>query len=441
MDETSNDVDVLGALRRAPLFAGLSAAELQRVAARCTVRNYGRDDIVFSMGDHAEELLVVVWGELTVSNDAGSVARLRAGDVVGELALLLDEPRSAKVTCSRASAVLVLDRELFRELVRDEPRVLTYLTQLLSRRAFDFVRARPTGPATSLVAVVADAGVPGASLVAASVTAIAASLAPRDALLLRVGRGRRTVASIAKSPGKVLTAIGADRGAVVEMAMPETGPGGIGEAVAALLRVAEGRFRCVVIDVAGAATDAEVEGLRQWCDSVVRVTTSATGPAAPGVVRVLNRRHPATPALPVNSNEPFLLPDSPNIAGRSARDAAAHLVSVAPRPSSPHAVSPDPIAARRERRHRARRGRRVRPGPHRRRARPRRGWRTARPRCGHFHGFDRRDRFGRRAHGRRHARDGASTRQQAHRLVGAATVTDWYRHSQFEATVEPASCH
>ncbi|MDP1794024.1 MAG: cyclic nucleotide-binding and patatin-like phospholipase domain-containing protein [Acidimicrobiales bacterium] len=326
IDNATNDVDVIGALRRAPLFAGLASDELQRVATRLQVRMYARDEVVFEQGDHADELLVVVWGELTVSNAAGIVARLRAGDVVGELALLLDEARSATVTCSRAACALVLDRELFRELVRGDPRVLTYLTQLLSRRAFDFVRARPATPTTALVAVVADVGVPGASLVSAAVAAIAPAIGPRDALLIRVGRGRRTVASVAKSPAKVLAAIGGDRCAAIDIAMPENGPTAVGEAVAALLRASNGRFRIVVIDVQRSDGAGDIEALRQWCDSVVHVASSVH-PGLPGVVRMLNRRHPSTPALPINTSEPFVLPDAPDIASRAALDAAAWLVA------------------------------------------------------------------------------------------------------------------
>ncbi|HUR78933.1 MAG TPA: patatin-like phospholipase family protein [Acidimicrobiales bacterium] len=326
IDNTNSEVDVLQALQRAPLFAGLATRDLERVAARCQVRTYARDEVAFRMGDEADELLVVAWGELTVSNATGVVARLRSGDVAGELALLLDEPRSATVTCSRAACVVTLDRELFRDLVREDARVLTYLTQLLSRRASDFVRARPTKVTTALVAVVGDPGVPGASLVAASIAAIAPTIGPRDALLVRVGRGRRTVSSVVKDPAKIFTAIGRDRSAVIDIAMPENGPAAVGEALAAILHAANARFRVVVIDVGAATAPFDVEALRQWCDSVVRITT-ADGPGVSGVVRLLNRHHPATPALPINANEPFVLPDAPGVAGLAARDAAAALVA------------------------------------------------------------------------------------------------------------------
>ncbi len=92
-------------LARVALFAELGPVELDRLAADCDVRRLAKGDVLWHAGDAGDELLVVVDGELAVwgEGDPGGelVARLGAGECVGELALLLDEVRSATVTCLR----------------------------------------------------------------------------------------------------------------------------------------------------------------------------------------------------------------------------------------------------------------------------------------------------------------------------------------------------
>jgi CRP/FNR family cyclic AMP-dependent transcriptional regulator len=56
----------LETLRRVPIFADLSEAELQFLAERAVPRNYGRGEIVFSEGDRCTGLFVVESGHLRI---------------------------------------------------------------------------------------------------------------------------------------------------------------------------------------------------------------------------------------------------------------------------------------------------------------------------------------------------------------------------------------
>ena len=76
----------------------------------------------WAAGDEGNELLVVIRGELAVWGDGLDgeevIARIGPAECAGEMALLLDEPRSATITCLRRAEVLVLGKDVFRELVR-----------------------------------------------------------------------------------------------------------------------------------------------------------------------------------------------------------------------------------------------------------------------------------------------------------------------------------
>jgi CRP-like cAMP-binding protein len=108
-----------GALASLPLFAGFNSNEIATVAARCTEREHAKDEVLWQAGDPGDEFVVVVSGELSVwrgGDDSEVVARLGPGECLGEIALLLDEPRSATVSCSRPCRLLVLAGLDFQEL-------------------------------------------------------------------------------------------------------------------------------------------------------------------------------------------------------------------------------------------------------------------------------------------------------------------------------------
>jgi len=114
-----------GTLASLPLFAGFDSGEVAAIAERCTEREHAKDDVLWHAGDPGDGFVVVVSGELSVwrggENDE-VVARLGPGECLGEIALLLDEPRSAMVTCSRPSRLLVLAGDDFQELLRGDAR-------------------------------------------------------------------------------------------------------------------------------------------------------------------------------------------------------------------------------------------------------------------------------------------------------------------------------
>ena len=63
-----------------------------------------------------------------------SLARLRAGDVFGEMSLLTNSPTTATVTAARPSTILFLAREYFQRLVQALPAIRQYFQELAQRR-------------------------------------------------------------------------------------------------------------------------------------------------------------------------------------------------------------------------------------------------------------------------------------------------------------------
>lgn len=94
-------------LRRVALFADLPDEHVERLASGMEVTELAPGDVLFNEGDNGDSAYVVLDGLLEVTN-AGPfqplvVGESHPGDLVGEMALLRDGPRSATVTARAVS--------------------------------------------------------------------------------------------------------------------------------------------------------------------------------------------------------------------------------------------------------------------------------------------------------------------------------------------------
>lgn len=126
-------------MSRSPLFHGMDADELTRIALTMTRRRYRRDEVIFHEGDPGDSLHVVVEGQVKITRESAEggeaiVALLSPGESFGELVLLDGAPRSATATAMEATETMVMPRSTFLELVEGgSPFRSRLLTGLASR--------------------------------------------------------------------------------------------------------------------------------------------------------------------------------------------------------------------------------------------------------------------------------------------------------------------
>jgi NTE family protein len=317
-------------LRSTPLFSQFSDRALEEIAGHFTERSYARGDILWHAGDEGNEFLVVVSGRLDVLGASADgtetlVGRVDPGECVGEMALLLDERRSATVKCSRAARTLVLLKPEFRRVVRDDPTLLASLAGPLSRRAASLARRRPVRRGSIVVGVVSEPGVPGASLVAAAIAQVARDELKSDVLLLRISDRGIPIRKFARAEGlpKEVTTTG-KHPPVIEVAADGTlAAEELVSTVDALLNAFGEGVKLLVIDLPRTA-QAPVAFAATACEYVVQVADRQM-PAVESSARVLQviNRHSAPGAstgapIPLNHCEPFVLPDEPTFAASRA---------------------------------------------------------------------------------------------------------------------------
>jgi MFS family permease len=94
-----------------PLFAPLSVAAKEHLAAKLTRVDVAPGEVVVRAGESGDRFYVVADGELEITN--GVQRKAAAGDFFGEIALLRDVPRTATVKAIAPSHLYALDRDDF----------------------------------------------------------------------------------------------------------------------------------------------------------------------------------------------------------------------------------------------------------------------------------------------------------------------------------------
>jgi CRP-like cAMP-binding protein len=130
------------ALKRVPLFSGLSQRELKRLARDFTEREIKSGTRVMREGETSGiSFFVIVEGTATVSLDGAQVRRLGPGDHFGELALISKRVRSATVTADGPLRCLVLGFWDFRRFAKENPdvswKLLEHVVELLAKERDD----------------------------------------------------------------------------------------------------------------------------------------------------------------------------------------------------------------------------------------------------------------------------------------------------------------
>ena len=121
-------------LAEVPLFGSLSAAELAELATRFEVKEIGPGVRLAGEGATASSFFVLCRGGATVTAGGEEIASLGSGDFFGEIALLGHGRRTATVTTTSPTRVLVLFGNDFRELQAAFPGVGAEIEAEMQRR-------------------------------------------------------------------------------------------------------------------------------------------------------------------------------------------------------------------------------------------------------------------------------------------------------------------
>ena len=115
---------------------------LEEINSCLTERSFSEGEVLMTRGERGDEMYFLLEGELAVhlDMDAPPVAKLSAGDIVGEGALLSENVRAAHVVAVTDALVMVLTKQDLTELLPRFPALEEEMKEVLEK--WKFVRSR-----------------------------------------------------------------------------------------------------------------------------------------------------------------------------------------------------------------------------------------------------------------------------------------------------------
>jgi CRP/FNR family cyclic AMP-dependent transcriptional regulator len=124
-------------LRRIPLFANVEPAKLKLMCFASERITYRGGQSLFEQGDIGDAAFIIVDGsaDVIVTRDTPIVvAQVGKNDIVGEIAILVDIPRTATVTATSELTALKITKDLFFRMVTDFPEMGVEIMRVLAQR-------------------------------------------------------------------------------------------------------------------------------------------------------------------------------------------------------------------------------------------------------------------------------------------------------------------
>ena len=125
-------------LRNIPLFANIEPSKLKLLAFTSERIAYSPGQILCKQGEIGDAAYIIIDGEaeILVDTPAGpmAVATVGRNDIVGEIAILCDVPRTATVKAKTKLETLVISKDLFFRLIMEFPQIgIEIMRELASR--------------------------------------------------------------------------------------------------------------------------------------------------------------------------------------------------------------------------------------------------------------------------------------------------------------------
>ena len=118
---------VLTAMKKSDMLSDLSENSLTQIAARAQLIQFDPDEIIIQEKDAADSFFLLISGEVAVLYHQASVeeaielGRIKPIRVIGEIGLLLNDPRSATIKAIETTRMLRFDSALFNYMFENVP--------------------------------------------------------------------------------------------------------------------------------------------------------------------------------------------------------------------------------------------------------------------------------------------------------------------------------
>lgn len=134
-----DNVTKLRFIKNLPFFSNLSTEDIQKIVNLTYLDVIEKNQVFIEDGAQGEKVYFIIDGlarvyKITEEGKEITITFRSPGDIVGEMALLDDQPRSANVQAVRKTEVLVLSKKSLQEILLKYPSISLQIIQTLSKR-------------------------------------------------------------------------------------------------------------------------------------------------------------------------------------------------------------------------------------------------------------------------------------------------------------------
>ncbi len=122
--------------KRVALFNGLDAEDVAKIFSKGMTMEVEKGNVLFYQGTTGNQMYVVLGGRIDLFDGKKHLTTLKTGDLFGEMAVILNEPRTASAVAGETSRVFVLSETVFERLMtkRAAIRILLNIIGVMARR-------------------------------------------------------------------------------------------------------------------------------------------------------------------------------------------------------------------------------------------------------------------------------------------------------------------
>jgi CRP-like cAMP-binding protein len=125
-------------LRRIPMFSKIDPAKLRLLAFASERVTFPSGEVLFHQGDPADAAYLIIDGSVSVTVELASgpllVAKVGKDQIVGEIGIICDVPRTATITAEMLTITLRITRDLFFQMINDFPVMGVEIMRVLAHR-------------------------------------------------------------------------------------------------------------------------------------------------------------------------------------------------------------------------------------------------------------------------------------------------------------------
>lgn len=132
---------ILVAMAGVEFFSGISPAELERACAFIQLVEFEAGEVVFEKDTPGDAFYLVYTGKAKALNPgllwSSTLGEIGPGNFFGEMALILNRPRTATVQCLEPMQCFRIDKAVYEGLVEQDQALAIKIKEIATRRYYN----------------------------------------------------------------------------------------------------------------------------------------------------------------------------------------------------------------------------------------------------------------------------------------------------------------